>query len=1159
MLAGLVWSGKIRFFTSIDVTALTASGTGATAGGVYTVYGRTWQIGRFGVLADGIYSKITSSKGIGGVDSYEYELIIPSLSISHSISGASWKPSVLSRITLRLDVYQDYRSPWYVEFGDTVWDVDGSSNTYSGTNILHTGLTPQFLHLLGTPWMVKPDISPSPQHSNPVCSSWDVGGAMEAQVLGGYEIWDNLAPVPAWEAMPIYWSPIHTPAAPGAPFGLDCSGITVGNTTGTCGLDLTVEGRTVNSRYRTSYYQNGDGEQRAGWFGVVPDLTRRIERATEADYRALITRGGFPGVEEVGSHRWGDTTSITVGGMGTLSNGPDYAGDILAPYNADLQTVGDAVTRIDEPLAIPHVPMIVALAHAKSEIVGPGINVGGGCSDNGIDPPAYESNIGESVTYQSVREVDAYAGGSGMFEYLQQGITTTTPIAPTGFGDYDGKDAIARYWSYWSHPHWSYVFHPRDMSVDASSVAWKDYPYPLGTQWLDHPALPAGDRRKSRTDLISMHGIEGGNTSNGGYVENFISGANYPTSYWGNWRYLVNQWALSVSLSLTSASSARWEIKDGGGTVLASVFGGSDVSVTVGAGDVIARILLASFTEEGYFYPSIAQRFEVLRDTATVDRIRVYLEGADGSLVELDETDVQAAGGANWPASGLLSTKNAGTWGQDYGCGAVTDTGVDLLGSGESATVNADTVRSSVFQLLPGRTAKYLKIVATPKAATSPIKLKYPKFYAPTATPQVQYIGRQLTAIIWPGGSGVLMGTWNFWDYTFDVFQATPTVLPIGSKSTILDAICTRNLFEGKASDDGLDAEIAGLFISGIEYGPGAERISVAYQTIAWWVISEGKVSAALQNTYTPPPIAYFPPRLRDSDFLETDDRGLETIDWAQEPRRLISPSGDQIGEFLLSPLTEWTAPSAGIASGWTGREHSHIVDNAEDLDDYRIRGITDGVNYAKRRPWHGAFAVLGIGAATPATWVSNAWSPFGHFHETSEAGGNILYRRVDGPFPSAAGFAIDVQVTSAGTDTHPRCAVSAMGTAVLVFDRSGSGSVRTVSYDDGATWESPAVIAAMGKYPITWFDEVGYEGYAWFEYNSGSSGPGQVKLKTRGPGESAFGATITHAVDVEDSGFGITAPPSFQNAWVLSAIKDGDSLPTRFLSFDQGATWEEV
>jgi hypothetical protein len=474
-------------------------------------------------------------------------------------------------------------------------------------------------------------------------------------------------------------------------------------------------------------------------------------------------------------------------------------------------------------------------------------------------------------------------------------------------------------------------------------------------------SLSGVDRRYTRTDLVSMQGIEGGNSAPGQVIESNISGADHPSSWWGNWGYETDQWAIPASIQTDADSEDRWTIEDAGATPLAATFGGSDISVTIGTGDVIALFELASFADEPYLYPTIAQRFEVLRDSATVDRIRCYLVGADGSEVELNETDVQAAGGANWPASGLLSSEYVGTWGRlDYGQGVVSDAPVDLLGSGESATAMTDRTRCTIPGLLPGRTAKYLKVVATPKAATDPIKLKYPKFFAPTLAPEVRYLGRQMVAVVWPTGPGIVLGNWRFWDYTLDTFLSTPEIRGIGSKTSVMDALCTRNLFEGKVADDGLDAKIGTLYDEDIEFAAGTERIQCAYNTIAWWVISESKVAACLQNCYIPPPLAWFPPRQRDSDHLLASDRALEVVDWCQEPRRLISPATDNVGLFQM-PATEWTTTADTMPTGWLSRSHTHTLDNTEALDDFRIRGRANSTNYAKVRPWHGWFAIFGI------------------------------------------------------------------------------------------------------------------------------------------------------------------------------------------------------
>jgi len=1156
MLAGLVFSGKIRYHVSIDVTTVNAAGTGSTAGATYNVYGRTWNIGIFGALTDGLTIGLEGAKNSpAGTDSYNFTLDIPLLGISATTSGASWKPTVDSVVTIRLDVYETDSGRWYVDFGTVEWDRDGLNTTYAGAGgILGYGITPAFLPVIGTPLAVYTDLGAAPSTTQTECDSYTLTGTAEGVVIGGYEIWDNSDAVPAWESLPIDWGTPDYPTAPDSPpFSLNLAGITRGTTTWDAGLNLYTFSYFVNSRYRATNYINSEGKQKTGWFWVIPNIERSVKRGTLTNYVAMIQRGGLPQVTYLGDAGWGESSTVNAR-PDSFSHYDSHTGSLYPTETAFLGTVIDTHHVIEDPMDTdaPTLQMVYAISHWESEIHGPGIAGTGTCSDNGINPPAYEPNIGESVAYQSLTTVDEYV--SGVLNYLDYDEGALVTLTPTGgVGDFQGKDSIVRYWHYWCHPHWSYWFRAENWSVDGSTTdRWKDYWVKIGSQWLYNAALPTADNRLTRCDQASATGPEGGNSGTGGLIETFISGTDYPSSWWGNWKYVTETLDLPASMQMDDDSSPRWEIKDGGGSTLSATFGGSDVSVTIGTGDVIARIELASFVDPPFMYPSIAQRFEVLRDSATVDRIRVYLEGADGSLVELDETDVQAAGGANWPSSGLTSTKFAGTWAHDYGVAAITDQGADIGGAGESSTVDTDDVRSCVFQLLPGRTAKYLKVVATPKAATDPIKLKYPKFYAPTVAPEVLYLGRQYAALVWKNGPGIVLGTWSFWDYISDVFTATPLVLDPGSKQSVLDALCTKRVLEGVAADSGLDTRIGQLYVVNIEY---TIRKHVAYQTVSWPVISDDKCAWCLQNTYTPPPLAWFPPRERDTDYQPLGDRSLECYDWSFEHRHIVSPHTDQLGVY--DGGTEWTDTNETVPAGWRCRSHAHTVDNTE--TGLNVRGRINATDYATVRPWHGEFAVIGIEVPAVTGGVDNHVGIFGQAHKVYEdADGNIQYEGWQG-LPSGAADITSTVV--AGSSPHV-FQDSQLRTFVM-YARASNGYYK-VSDDDGATWRAETSMIT-NVINIRRTEKRSDSLVVGFRYDSGTSGPGTLIGVYRGGGDAAYSAEFTLKDDTAtniaatDSPFGLSSGQEGPDRWWLSIVVDGETDSSDWFSSDTGATWKRA
>lgn len=76
------------------------------------------------------------------------------------------------------------------------------------------------------------------------------------------------------------------------------------------------------------------------------------------------------------------------------------------------------------------------------------------------------------------------------------------------------------------------------------------------------------------------------------------------------------------------------------------------------------------------------------------------------------------------------------------------------------------------------------------------------------------------------------------------------------------------------------------------------------------------------------------------------------------------------------------------------------------------------------------------------------------------------------------------------------------------------------------------------------------------FEYNSGSSGPGKIKVKYQGPGDAALGAANVTTFNVEPVGFDISFAPARSGSLILTAVAEGDTEPSEWESTDEGETW---
>lgn len=78
----------------------------------------------------------------------------------------------------------------------------------------------------------------------------------------------------------------------------------------------------------------------------------------------------------------------------------------------------------------------------------------------------------------------------------------------------------------------------------------------------------------------------------------------------------------------------------------------------------------------------------------------------------------------------------------------------------------------------------------------------------------------------------------------------------------------------------------------------------------------------------------------------------------------------------------------------------------------------------------------------------------------------------------------------------------------------------------------------------------------AVFEFNAGSSGPGKIKVRYQGPGDTALGASHATTFNVEPVGYDISFAPSRSGSLILEAIAEGDSEPSSWESTDEGETW---
>jgi len=664
-----------------------------------------------------------------------------------------------------------------------------------------------------------------------------------------------------------------------------------------------------------------------------------------------------------------------------------------------------------------------------------------------------------------------------------------------------------------ANPYWSYYLQRDDWEVDGTPYLPEDYWDWIGTQWLYHPALPTGQQRRTRNTLLTEPLLSSPwrGFLDSVYAENRWLGVNRFKETGVTWPTSVV--ALGTGWTLTNCTRSGTSTH----TLTYSGSGGS-YAADWDMGQLV----------DPYMHPHICNEIKVTFGGADASLATAYLVGVDGSEVLLPDGTWQTR-----PRG--TSEKHAGSWAEDRGMGVVTDQGVDSGTTGISPATMGDVERSFAFSLLPGRTAQYVRVkVAGTSSCTVHIEMRANQ--EPTILPE----HRTSTTVLWANGPGVRVGSWEWWDTGGAAWNDPPNLQTHGYTPTAIDGLVNRRrIFEAQDKTTGLRTEIEGLWDMkelGLTGSPTDAQVFAAadYASMSFWKMRDGALGLYLVNAAAElPPIACLP-ALHDGEYA------VKCWVWAQEPRYHVTP----VALTKLVPSTgspDWLGLGGSLA-GWDIRAHSHALDNSE--TDYRLRNKS--VELAGSvRPWHGQFWVFG--GDVGGEWPSNTPAPWGFYARTWVENGEIQHG-----FSYSLHPPMDVVVV-VDAGEHPAISFAPNGHESLVYERDGTVYLRT-SWDDGTTWSSETSMAT-GITPRVMHDAQGYAAIAWFEYDSGSSGPGLVKLKVKGPGDASYGTTISVGVSCEDTGFDFTAPPTREGAWVLVMMISG--TPTEYLSTDFGATWK--
>lgn len=196
------------------------------------------------------------------------------------------------------------------------------------------------------------------------------------------------------------------------------------------------------------------------------------------------------------------------------------------------------------------------------------------------------------------------------------------------------------------------------------------------------------------------------------------------------------------------------------------------------------------------------------------------------------------------------------------------------------------------------------------------------------------------------------------------------------------------------------------------------------------------------------------------------------------------------------------------------------------------------------------------------AKWIWNLITRIGFFYRAQAVGSGIRIRRSNIPRPSDP-WAEDT-VIGESEDRRPTLfEETALNRVHVVFERNGD-VLGATSLDDGRTWSEPISIMA-GYYPTSNGSPNGWRIYASLLFDSGTSGPGKISLRRKGPGQSDPDAAID-AVDetedpikVEEGTFHIFSAGDAIGSWLLSAVPEGETDPAEWISMDDGLTWKRL
>jgi|GEM_PF-5900800 len=1098
-------------------------------------------------LDPGIHLAVSGSSATGD---YTVEYTGPGAPFGTSWTAAGWTSVTATVEVTEIHVY-NVGGGYSVEFAVEVFvqGVSELTSTYSGSPTL---LGPSYIDILAMPWKISGSCAAST--SGLPSYAWDdvysYLSTCTSTATGGREF--KYADEASWTSLPVTHPPGSAPSLGGDCDDPDLTEITAtnqgnvsivsymenggssvlhdsGNITA-CTIRVYCDGVLIDTittggqsvpweQYRRSQKQI----RRAGTFWGIGDLEKKIKRFN-TDFKALLYRAEFP-----------QTTS--------------------ALFAECVSIVGD-VTTTTTSSTTPEV-------HPFADFILDEVEATEGALEDVLLEPSYsgKSTSGiyeETITYESnVTEEGVLCPTVGVYPSCDAGILTTeqefvdgwedlpeeshtgtrTYLFPatvgTDIAEYlDHDEADARYFNSWCNPHWSFGRDREEWEVDGTPLTKEDWDK-FGSQYINNAAASIDTNTRNHLWSEAL-----ANDGNGAFLDTAFGGLRWP----GVHRFVPRVFEPLTSYTYDSESEDLWTGED------CTLSFGADITINPSSPTCRVKLALGSFTISPFLAVHLANKWLCDWTVDNVESVKVYLEGADGTRVLLNDNDPGAL--KSVPAG--KTTEYAGSWAQDFGAGVVTDLGSDHAPTtgGVSSAVMGDAHRSTAFQMLADRTASFLVFDIEVTDDTVDCNIDYPTFeYTLSESRKIVWENAHQCAILHPNGPGVRTGHFDTGDS--GTLTIPPTVYDPTERSNSVDGLIVgRLLVEGIAHDDGLTTELTTLYDTTEGNGVGPVRNNSHF----FWlpVTSADWIMAVVNSMSEIPPLCEFPLRERNATTWVDDGDFVQHV-WvaAQGPDYFVNPS-QSVDLREDDDLAVWTG-SATVFSGWHITSHTHAVDNTE--TDFGV--WAKSIRYGVVRPFRGGYSVIVASVVYSSLW--NAISPVFRFYSENAIGddGAILHSY------SQFGAPPIVRESTLEDADEARHAVDHRETVVYVAAIDGEIK-RFESYDNGKTLNDMGVFIENAIHPhICFHPYFGHEIAAGFRYDSGDSGPGKIVLRIRKPGgvasaEFFLGDGIL-PFEFEDDTFGITFTGTGQAEAVLLARKSGEDDVTRFVSYSNGLTWAEV